>query len=171
MCIAPHTLLMRKVAPGATSAAATAGTLEVMLCELITALAMLSLLPKSITSSSLCSCAKHCSAAKLQHCCTFARRRSAWVGARGNNTLHNPAAPNTSGSAAQPAAASQQDNLQQQPARAPRANVPPPETTLRWLGGQAVDASLLQRLVALPSVWSAHDVIWSIQVGWQSLRM
>ncbi|WIA31963.1 hypothetical protein OEZ86_002818 [Tetradesmus obliquus] len=89
--------------------------------------------------------------------------RSAWVGARGNNTLHNPAAPNTSGSAAQPAAASQQDNLQQQPARAPRANVPPPETTLRWLGGQAVDASLLQRLVALPSVWSAHDVIWSIQ--------
>uniref|UniRef100_A0A383VEC8 Apple domain-containing protein n=1 Tax=Tetradesmus obliquus TaxID=3088 RepID=A0A383VEC8_TETOB len=91
--------------------------------------------------------------------------RSAWVGARGNNTLHTPAAPNTSGSATQPAAASQQDNLQQQPAPlpAPRANVPPPETTLRWLGGQAVDASLLQRLVALPSVWSAHDVIWSIQ--------
>jgi hypothetical protein len=47
---------------------------------------------------------------------------------------------------------------------ASRLNVPPPETTLRWLGDKAVDTALLQRLVALPSVWSAHDVIWSIQV-------
>ncbi|KAF6265912.1 hypothetical protein COO60DRAFT_769153 [Scenedesmus sp. NREL 46B-D3] len=95
--------------------------------------------------------------------------RSAWVGARGNNTLHNPAAPNTSGLAAQPRAAPQ-GQLQQRvsaPAAvpAPRLNVPQPESTLRWLDGQRVDALLLQRLVSLPSVWSAHDVIWSIQVG------
>jgi hypothetical protein len=97
--------------------------------------------------------------------------RSAWVGAVGNNTLHNPAAPNTSGLAAQPGAVTQgQRQLLQQlaPAAAavpaPRQNVPQPETTLRWLDGEAVDAALLRRLVALPSVWSAHDVIWSIQV-------
>jgi hypothetical protein len=88
--------------------------------------------------------------------------RSAWVGAQGNNTLHNPAAPNTSGPAAQPGAATQGWQQQPTPAAA-RQNMPQPETTLRWLGGERVDAALLRRLVALPSVWSAHDVIWSIQ--------
>jgi hypothetical protein len=100
-----------------------------------------------------------------RHLLHLAACRSAWVGASGNNTLHNPAAPNTTGLAAQPAAAPQSQQRQQlSPAAAQRQNVPQPETTLRWLDGEAVDAVLLRRLVALPSVWSAHDVIWSIQV-------
>jgi hypothetical protein len=94
--------------------------------------------------------------------------RSAWVGAHGNNTLRNPAAPNTNGAEAQPGSASQrpkQPSTATAAVPAPRLNVPQPETMLRWLDGRPVGASLLQRLVALPSVWSAHDVIWSIQVG------
>jgi hypothetical protein len=94
----------------------------------------------------------------------LATRRSAWVGASGNNTLLNPAAPNTSGLAAQPGAAPLAQTQQPAPAAAPRQIVPQPETTLRWLDGKAVDTELLLRLVALPSVWSGHDVIWSIQV-------
>lgn len=70
----------------------------------------------------------------------------------GNNTRYNPSGTGSSTGSSNIAGPV-----------AMRPNTPQPEDTLRWSNGQPVQAALLQRLVGLPSVWSAHDVIWSQQ--------
>lgn len=93
---------------------------------------------------------------------------SAWVGAAGVNTQYNPAAPNHTSLAAQPGGVSQSQLAQlgsQLPTvKANNLNLPGPETTLKWLNGDQVSQDQLRRLQGLPSVWTVHDVIWSIQV-------
>lgn len=80
--------------------------------------------------------------------------RSAWVGATGNNTAFNPAAPNISEMA--------NGSLQ---AQVPPREQPaiPPEATMRWAGGAQVAPGLLRRPNTLTQLWTVHDVVWSQQ--------
>lgn len=85
--------------------------------------------------------------------------RSAWVGASGPNTAHDPAAPPLPNATTQAPGGLQAAGAQvgQSLARA-RTAVNGSETALRWLDGSPVEQSQLRRLSNLPSVWTVHDV-------------
>jgi hypothetical protein len=80
--------------------------------------------------------------------------RSAWVGATGNNTAYNPAAPKLSDIG--------NGSLQ---ASLPPITQPavPTEQTLRWTGGAGVAPGLLRRPSTLTQLWTVHDVVWGQQ--------
>lgn len=93
--------------------------------------------------------------------------RSAWVGAKGNNTAFNPDAPNVTDMAAE----AQGGNGSLQARLPPRAQPDqPPESTLKWAGGAPVAYGLLRRPDTLTQLWTVHDVVWSQQYVPESSR-
>jgi hypothetical protein len=86
--------------------------------------------------------------------------KSAWIGAIGNNTQYDPAAPNLT-AAARNMTTEQQQQQQLPPPKAKPG--PGPEMTLRWADGSGVIPGLLKRLENLPVMWTVHDVVWGQQ--------
>jgi hypothetical protein len=86
--------------------------------------------------------------------------RSAWVGAGGNNTAYDPAAPQISDLAAEATEGNGSLRAQLPPREQPSV---PPEATLRWTNGAQVASGLLRRPDTLTQLWTVHDVVWSQQ--------